>query len=261
MKNKLKLILSCSVLSLSAISASSVFAAPSDNCVNQVSMNFTADNWVNSDNALVSIIISASVPADKVDQVTNAVKSKLAKASGKQDWRLVNLSRNESNSGLISLSATAVNRLSNNELGKLQTSLKTLNQPGEKYEIGNIDHTPDQSTINQSQAELRNKLYMQINQELKALNTAMPNASSGYQIHKINFNSSSKIIQPVMLYAGSNTRGRVAQDSMGITSISSNNNSDGSNNASMSGKITMSAYVTYSAIIPGCKLDNTSDAK
>ena len=46
MKNKLKLILSCSVLSLSAISASAVFAAPSDNCVNQVSMNFTADNWV-----------------------------------------------------------------------------------------------------------------------------------------------------------------------------------------------------------------------
>lgn len=257
MKNKLKLILSCSVLSLSAIATSSVFAAPNDNCVNQVSMNFTAENWVNSDNSLVSVVISASVPADKVDQVTNTVKSKLANASGKQDWRLVNLSRNESNSGLISLSATAVSRLSNNELGKLQTSLKTLNQPGEKYEIGNIDHTPDQSTINQSQAELRNKLYTQINQELKALNTALPNASSGYQIHKINFNSSSKIIQPVMLYAGNNVRGRTAQDSMGITS----NNSTGANNANMSGKISMSAYVTYSAIIPGCEMDNPSEIK
>ena len=244
MKSKLITILSVSVLATAL--TTSAFAL-NDNCVNQVSMNFTAENWVNSETSLVNVALSASVPAAQVDQVTEAIKTKLAKASGKKDWRLINLARNESDSGLISITGQAVARLNNSELGALQTKLKSLNKPGEKYAIGNIDHQPDQKTINNAQAKLRTQLYGEVGQELKALNTALPSASSPYEIHKINFNSVNKVSQPVMMYTASSVRGRTAQDT---------NRNNAADNSSISGKMTMSAYVTYSALIPGCNMDS-----
>lgn len=249
MQNKTTILLVFAALMGAGVISVTSAIALNDNCVNQVSMNFTADNWVNSDTSLVSVAISASVPEAEVDKVTDTIKIKLAKASGKKNWRLVNLTRNESDSGLIALSGQASARLNNNELGALQAQLKSLNKPGEKYVIANIDHQPDQATMNKSQSELRVKLYNEINEELKSLNVALSDKqSSPYQIHKISFNNINSTIQPVMIYKAAAVRDGAMQDS-------SNRDAD---DASISGKISMSAYVTYSAIIPGCNMDDNA---
>jgi hypothetical protein len=224
--------LSCLTLAIPAFSMGNTC----ETCMSQVSMHFTAESWVDSQTSLVSIGLRASIPSEQVDNVTQAIKTKLAKASKVNDWRLVNLTRKEGESGLMALTGQAVARLNNNELSALQAQLKALNKPGEKYSIDDVDYQPDLHVLNQARTELRANLYTKIIQGQKELNTALPGAKASYQIHTINFNDVS-MPEPVA-YAAGNVR------------MAKSNHAGG--DSRLSGKMRMSANVTYSAPTPHC---------
>lgn len=181
------------------------FAIQNEPCMNRVSMNFTAEEWVNSQSSLVRIGISASLPASEVDKMTDTIKTKLASISKKKDWHLMNVTRTESDAGLITFTGQAVTRLNNDELSALQAQLKTLNKPGERYAIDDIDSEPELSTINQARIKLRKKLYTQAIDGQKELNVALPKTRSPYQIYNISFNDMSSP-SPVAYAASNNIR-------------------------------------------------------
>lgn len=232
------------VLGLTALTITTPAFSLSESCMRQVSMHFTTENWVNSQTSLVSIALSASVPADQVDKLTETIKNKLTMASKEKNWRLVNLTRNESDSGLMAITGQAIARLNNNELSTLQAKLKTLNKPGEKYSIDNIDYQPDLHTINQAKKALRADLYQQIMTGLQELNIALPDTHPSYQIYKINFNDA-QIQEPVAYVA---SKVRTTQKSNLLK------------NTTLSGKMHMSAYVTYSAEISPCHIDKNESS-
>ncbi|MCH9757025.1 MAG: hypothetical protein K0U37_07545 [Gammaproteobacteria bacterium] len=235
--------ISTAILGFTCFTLTSAAFAMNDPCMKQVSMRFSAENWVNSQTALVSIALSASVPANQVDTLTETIKTKLAANSNVKDWQLINLTRNESDSGLMAITGQAVARLNNNELSALQAKLKALNKPGEKYTIDNIDYQPDLETINKAKSLLRTNLYTQIINGEKELNTALPKANSPYQIYTIMFNDAS-MSEPVAFVA---SKVRTARSNNAIK------------NTSLSGKMRMSASVTYGTQMPNCNVDN--DAK
>ena len=235
---KVTLLLSCFILTIPAFST-----GISDGCMSQVSMNFTAESWVDSQTSLVSIGLSASVPEAKADKITDAIKAKLATASNGKDWRLINLTRNEDASGLMAITGQAVARLNNNELSALQAQLKTLNKPGEKYSIDNIDYQPDLQTINQARVTLRANLYTKITQGQKELNAALPDSKAFYHIQTINFNDA-RMPEPVA-YVASHVR--MAKSKHAV------------NDSRLSGKMRMSANVTYRAYIPNCDVGSRDE--
>ncbi len=208
-------------------------------CIRQVSMRFTAEHWVHSQTSLVNIGINASVPTQQVDNITEAVKTKLAHLSKTKGWHLVNLTRHESDSGLITITGTAVARLNNNMLSGLQEGLKTLNKPGEKYQIDHIDYQPDLNTINQAKSELRKALYQQVISGQQELNGALSQTNPGYVIYNINFNDE-RLPEPIA-YMANTTRAKQS-------------NQPQNNNTSLSEKMQMSAHVTYAAPLENCKL-------
>ncbi|MDF1678715.1 MAG: hypothetical protein P1U32_08495 [Legionellaceae bacterium] len=226
------------ILSFTCLATSLNAFAMDNTCIRQVSMRFTAEHWVHSQTSLVSISINASVPTQQVDNVTEAIKTKLAHLSKTKDWHLVNLTRHESNSGLITITGTAVARLNNNTLSGLQEGLKSLNKPGEKYQIDHIDYQPDLSTINQAKSELRKALYQQVISGQQELNTSLPKTNPGYVIYNINFNDA-RLPEPVAYMANT---ARAKQ---------SNRAQD---NTSLSEKMQMLAHVTYAAPLENCKV-------
>jgi hypothetical protein len=230
----LTLLSSCLILSVPAFSTGNTC----DACMSQVSMHFTAESWVDSQTSLVSIGLRASVPSDQVDNVTQAIKTKLGKASNVDDWRLVNLTRKESDSGLMAVTGQAVARLNNNELSALQAQLKALNKPGEKYTIDDVDYQPDLQVLNLARTELRASLYTKIIQGQKELNAALPSSNASYQVHAINFNDA-RMPEPVAYVAGT------------VRMAKSNH---AGNDSRLSGKMNMSAHVTYSAPLPKCNV-------
>ncbi len=228
--------ISCFALALACSSLTLPAWAMSDNCIRQISMHFTAEHWVNSETSLVSVGLSASVPAKDVDKLTDAIKTKLASISKNENWRLVNLVRRENDSGLITVTGQAVARLNHQALNTLQTELKSLNKPGEKYQIDNIDYQADLTTINTAKSELRKNLYQQALSGEKELNDALPNAKPAYQIYKINFNDGATT-KPVTYMAAS---------------MHAKQRNNASQDTSLSEKMTMNAHVTYGAPIENC---------
>ncbi len=230
----------CAALGALSLPAFSMNAQIDDGCMSQISMHFTAEHWVSSETSQVSVSISASVPEAEVNAITDAIKTKLTALSKVKDWRLVNLTREESASGLIVITGHAVARLNNNQLSALQAQLKTLNKPGEKYSMDGVDSKPSLETLNQARTALRADLYKQIINGQQELNAALPDAKGAYHIHAIHFNDA-RMPEPVA-YAAANVRAlkKNYQDQ----------------DSSLSGKMQMSAVVTYGAIPPYCKPKN-----
>jgi len=230
------------IISLSCLALTVPTFAADASCMSQVSMHFTTEAWVNSKTSLVNIGLSASVPANQVDALTETIKTKLATISKEKNWRLINLTRNESDSGLMTITGQAVARLNNDAINTVQAQLKTLNKPGEKYTIDNIDYQPDLQTINQVKTELRANLYQQMLSGQKELNTALPTTHSPFQLYKVNFNDAS--LPAPVAYVASNVRVKQRNHSPQQTSLS--------------GKMQMSADVTYAAPIPDCRTDKNT---
>ena len=230
------------VLGLSCLTLTAPVFSMDDSCMSQVSMYFTTEGFVNSQTSLVSIGLSASVPANQVDALTETIKTKLAAISKEKSWRLINLTRNESDSGLMTITGQAVARLNNNAINTVQAQLKTLNKPGEKYTIDNIDYQADLQTINQAKAQLRTNLYQQMLIGQKELNAALPTSHSPFQLYKVNFNDAT--LPAPVAYIASNMHAKQR-----------NNSSQAS---SLSGKMKMSASVTYATPMPHCSTDKNA---
>lgn len=153
--------------------------------LNKVTLQLQAEQWVPTKTALVSIGVNAAVASRGIEQVQADVQKKLATLSSKADWHLVSYDRQLDKSGLETIQISAQARLPQPDLLNLRDSVKTMSKPGETYTIENIQFTPDDDEIKQSNITLRNNLYEQAKAEIDALNKIYPEQK--YYLHQINF--------------------------------------------------------------------------
>ena len=173
----LSLILSLPVMALNN--------SPDTGYLNQVMFRLTAEQWVSSKTALVTIGINAGVSDVGVEKLQTQVLSKLQKISDQGEWHIISMERNQDQSGLEKVQMQAQARLSTAALSGLRDKAKSISQPGETYTLDNLQFSPSEEELRIANANLRASIYSQAKDELERLNKAFPDQK--YVIHNIDF--------------------------------------------------------------------------
>ncbi|EKD54755.1 MAG: hypothetical protein ACD_60C00046G0002 [uncultured bacterium] len=153
--------------------------------LNTVTLQLSAEQWVASKTALVTIGINASVSDNDLDKTQSHLLDKLNQLAGKAEWHIVSFNRSLDQSGLEKVQAQAQARLTGNLLAGLRDKAKSLSKPGETFNLDNVQFIPSDDEIRDANMALRNTIYQQAKAEVDQLNKSY--ADQKYYVHQINF--------------------------------------------------------------------------
>jgi len=159
----------------------------------RVIFDLAAEDWVTTKTARVVVNVEAAVTAS----TAGTMRGDMAKAVSdlvKADWRLTSFTRSQDQTGLERWSASYEARVPENALGGLGENAKKLSKAGMQLAVNAIDFSP---TLEETQAvhgALRTQIYKNANEQLAALNAAMPGRS--YRIATINFSGDNEGVAP-----------------------------------------------------------------
>lgn len=156
-----------------------------DAVLNKVTFRLTAEQWVTTKTALVSIGVNAGVSDVGVEKIQEEVLTKLNKISDQGTWHIISLDRTQDQSGLEKIQIVAQARLASSALSGLRDKAKAISKPGETFTIDNIQFSPSEDEWRAANADLRSNIYQQAKDELDRLNKAYPNQK--FYIHDIDF--------------------------------------------------------------------------
>ncbi len=161
----------------------------------QVVFNLSAENWVVTKTARVSLNVEAAVTAGTSGTMRESMV-KAVNAVVKADWRLVSFNRSQDQTGMERWSAQFDARINENELNGLNESAKKNSKAGMQITVANIDFSPTLEETQAALAQVRAQIYKQANDQLTALNGALP--GRGYRIAMIDFSGDSPV--PMAVY-------------------------------------------------------------
>lgn len=159
----------------------------------RVIFDLAAEDWVTTKTARVIVNVEAAVTGS----TAGTMRGDMAKAVNdmvKADWRLTSFTRSQDQTGLERWSASYEARVPENALSGLGENAKKLSKAGMQLAINAIDFSP---TLEETQAmygALRTQIYKSANEQLAALNAAMPNRN--YRIATINFSGDNEGVAP-----------------------------------------------------------------
>jgi hypothetical protein len=167
--------------------------------LNQVSLQLSAEQWVSTKTALVTVGVNASVNDSGLEKIQNEVLSKLGQISNKGEWHIVSFNRSQDQSGLEKIQISAQVRLASSDLGGLRDKAKAITKPGETFTIDNVEFTPSADELRSANMALRSDIYQQIKTEVDGLNKLYPDYK--YYLHTVNFlGEVMPMAQPVAMY-------------------------------------------------------------
>lgn len=156
-----------------------------DSLLNRVSLRMTAEQWVTTKTALVTIGVNVGVSDVGVEKIQDEVLGKLGKISDQGTWHIVSLDRTQDQSGLEKIQIMAQARLPSSALSGLRDKAKAISKPGETFTLDGLQFTPSEDEFRAANIELRSNIYKQAQEELDRLNKAYP--TQKYYIHNIDF--------------------------------------------------------------------------
>lgn len=160
-------------------------AVPLEPLLNKITLQLSAEQWVTTKNALVSVGVNASVAEIGLDKIQSQILDKLSKISNKGEWHIVSFNRSQDQSGLERVQVLAQARLPNNDLAGIRDRAKSISKPGETYTIDNVQLTPSEDELREANNVLRDMIYQQAKAELARINKNYPEQK--YYVHDINF--------------------------------------------------------------------------
>ena len=169
--------------------------------LDKINFQLSSKAWVNTQTALLTVTINASLDSSDVVKARTDMLDKLSKiASG--DWHIVQFDRFQDSSGLEKLSVKAQIRVNQSQLTHLYDKAKDVSKPGETYQIAGIEFKPDLEEIQNAKALLRQVLNKQIQQELAQLNKTY--SEQHFTVSAVNYHEeqSSSQDQPMMMATG-----------------------------------------------------------
>jgi hypothetical protein len=216
-------------------------AKPDDRVIFDVS----AEDWVATKTARVT----ASVEAAVTGNTAGTMRASMTKAVNdliKSDWRLTSFNRSQDQTGMERWSATFESRVVEDELNGINENAKKLSKAGMQLSVSNIDFTPTMEETQAALGQLRAKIYKIANEQLAALNTALPGRT--YRIALINFtNSGDNSMPPMPLVKRGFGRGG-SQMEMAVASAAS---APSEPPMERSEKVTLTAQVVLAVTPPG----------
>ncbi|NTU76777.1 MAG: hypothetical protein HGA90_03040, partial [Alphaproteobacteria bacterium] len=150
----------------------------------RVVFDLSAEDWVTTQTARVTASVEAAVTAATTG-TTRAAMTKAVNDLVKADWRLTSFNRSQDQTGMERWSANFEARVPENNLGGLNENAKKISKPGLQLSVQNIDFSPTLGETQAAMGVLRTQLYKSANEQLAALNAALP--GRGYRIATIDF--------------------------------------------------------------------------
>lgn len=155
-----------------------------DMVLDTVQFQVAAKQWVNTQTALLSVDINATLSDTDLVKTRTDIMTKLGKiATG--DWHLIRFDRSQDSSGLEKLYVQAQVRIPQVQLTNLYQNAKSVTKPGATYEVSSIEFKPSLEEIQQVRNQLREKLYQQANDELARVNKVY--TTQQYTLYNISF--------------------------------------------------------------------------
>jgi hypothetical protein len=176
--------------------------------LNQISLQLSAEQWVTTKTALVTIGVNASVSDTGLEKIQNEVLSKLNQISNKGEWHIIDFNRSLDQSGLERVQISAQIRLGSADLVGLRDKAKAISKPGSTFSVDNVEFSPSAEELQAVNMALRNEIYQQAKTEIANLNKSYPEEK--YYLHNINFNSDYSQPQPMMYKTTTYGMGSVA---------------------------------------------------
>lgn len=173
-------LLLASILIAAPLAAHAEEYKPDDRVIFDVS----AEDWVNTKTARVAVNVEASVNSASAG-TTRAAMTKALDDLVKADWRLTSFNRDQDSTGMEHWSAEYEARVPENQLTGIHDNAKKASKPGLQLSVTGIDFTPTLDEMQAAMSQLRTKIYKMANEQLTALNTALPGRT--YRIAMINF--------------------------------------------------------------------------
>lgn len=162
--------------------------------LNRIHFQLSAEQWVTTKTALVTIGVDASLNQKGMDDMQQQVNDSLQTLATGVTWQMTDYERNEDASGLERVHIEEQARLTSDQLTNIRTKTDTLSKPGIKYSVSDIQFTPSLADIQASQDALRAKLYMQIKQEMDLLDKTY---DQEFHVHNLQFYSGDTPPMPV----------------------------------------------------------------
>ena len=140
----------------------------------------------NKKTAKVTVSINASLDQKSLQDIQQVIDKNL-KGLANVNWRMINFTRNQSESGLESVMAVAQARIPTGQITDIRGKAKDLSKPGIKYQISDIDYSPTEAELQQALVSLRGTVYQKVKTEIDLLDKTFGNED--YYIQNIRFYS------------------------------------------------------------------------
>ena len=161
-----------------------------------VSFELSAEDWVTTKTAHVTLGVEAAVKAsDEGDLRADMLKA--VNSAAKADWKETGFNRSQDQTGMERWSVMFDARLEEDELNGLADKLKKESKAGMQVSIANVDFSPTLEEMESARAALRAHILKEANEQLAALNTALP--ERGYRISEVTF-SGGPVVMPRMMH-------------------------------------------------------------
>lgn len=184
---------------------------------------------IKSTTALVNVTVNATaLKGDNQTIETSALQS-LSSILPDTDWKIVDFSDSQADSGASNIKIVIQARLTHNEIKILTEKLKNNNSNNSSFKVDVLSYAPDVAMIDQAKDDMMIKMYQSIQHYVQTFNK---NTNSQYVIQEIRYHANA--LTPYKKFPEMQLR---AVDN-------SINTSEKSEDMAVSKKITMHAYVT-----------------
>ena len=142
--------------------------------MDDVTLNLSAEDWVETQTARVIVSIDAAVPGSDAAKVRADMLKAVSHLATGASWKFSSFERAQDQSGLERSHAELETRLKESDLGGLADRAKGESKPGLQLKVQDIDFTPTLAETEAVRAKLRDQIYSQVNDEMKRLAAAEP---------------------------------------------------------------------------------------
>ncbi|MEA1677327.1 hypothetical protein [Nitrospirillum sp. BR 11163] len=185
-------LIAASLIATASLTALPLAAAPATAQVmaaqpvqDQVTLTLTAEDWVKTDTARVSLTVDAG--GGNAGSARADVLKAAQAVSDKGEWRVVSFDRQQDAAGLDHWRAALEARLPEAQLGGLADRARQASRAGLQIRVDGVDFTPTLAEQEAVRTRLRETLYRRVTEEIKGLNAAFPGRD--FRVGRVDFNA------------------------------------------------------------------------
>ncbi|MGB8276189.1 MAG: hypothetical protein WCF16_13070 [Alphaproteobacteria bacterium] len=171
-----------------------------------VALTLSAEDWVETDTALVRLAVDSAMEADAVAAARGRIKAALAALVPGAEWHITDFNRDRDASGLERWHLVAEARVPEAALDGLYDRAKKASRPGEQMTVIGIDFVPTVAEREKVLAGLRATLYGRVKDELARLNGVYSDRS--FRVRAIDFGG---LVRPLPMETKAYARGVVSE--------------------------------------------------